>query len=304
MKLTKTITSKEDLTLWADDEKNWWNKFSDIMNIQWELDHSFNKVIRRSLKLEYTRFLGFENETVLDFGCGAGLYSIELAESGLNVTGLDSSHVQIEKARELAQKKGLNNVEFYCGSLDDLDAIEGKKFDAVFLSAILHHLPYIEIQRLIDVLHKITVDGARLFMYEPIYVQSEASKTNIFDKIINGLMIITLFKIPNLFNLHTKAALMARKDGYNGLSPHEAPIEMNELIKLLSDKFKLVEIKAAHVYSLNFAMQSMLLVPWYRNLIRPIVYPLKFVDFLMSQSKWASISHKDRFILCSIKCEK
>ncbi|MFA6636785.1 MAG: class I SAM-dependent methyltransferase [Candidatus Omnitrophota bacterium] len=44
---------------------------------------------------------------ILDVGCGTGRHSIELTKRGYNVTGVDLSENQIERAREKAKKAGL-----------------------------------------------------------------------------------------------------------------------------------------------------------------------------------------------------
>lgn len=46
-------------------------------------------------------------DSVLDLGCGPGLYTERLAERGLNVTGVDYSRRSIEYATDSAREKGL-----------------------------------------------------------------------------------------------------------------------------------------------------------------------------------------------------
>ena len=45
---------------------------------------------------------------ILDIGCGTGRHSIELTKRGYNVTGIDLSDSQLEKAREKAAMQNLN----------------------------------------------------------------------------------------------------------------------------------------------------------------------------------------------------
>ena len=48
----------------------------------------------------------FENKTVLDFGCGYGTLSVEIAESGAKkVLGIDLEEKNIEFAEENLKKK-------------------------------------------------------------------------------------------------------------------------------------------------------------------------------------------------------
>ncbi len=62
-----------------------------------------------------------EGEYVLDLGCGRGmdtfLSSKLVGESGL-VIGVDNNYKMIEKAREIAEKKGFDNVEFRLGEIE------------------------------------------------------------------------------------------------------------------------------------------------------------------------------------------
>jgi 2-polyprenyl-3-methyl-5-hydroxy-6-metoxy-1,4-benzoquinol methylase len=45
---------------------------------------------------------------ILDIGCGTGRHSIEMAKRGYEVTGIDLSESQLNRAKEIAAKEGLN----------------------------------------------------------------------------------------------------------------------------------------------------------------------------------------------------
>jgi SAM-dependent methyltransferase len=73
---------------------------------------------------------------VLDIGCGAGVPADRLlVDRGLQVTGIDISPVQIERARALVPE-----ATFVCGDIVDVD-IERQGFDAVVSLYALIHLP-------------------------------------------------------------------------------------------------------------------------------------------------------------------
>lgn len=65
---------------------------------------------------------------ILDLGCGRGRHSISFGERGYRVTGLDLSETAIKKARDTADQKGLENVQFVIG--DMREALDDT-FDAV-----------------------------------------------------------------------------------------------------------------------------------------------------------------------------
>ena len=74
--------------------------------------------------------IGPDRRTILDLGCGPGLYAERLAQSGYTVTGVDFSANSIVYARERAKKLGLN-IDYSC--LNYLDMAYREQFDAVLM---------------------------------------------------------------------------------------------------------------------------------------------------------------------------
>lgn len=70
------------------------------------------------------------DSTILDLGCGPGLYTEQLAERGHSVTGVDISTNSIQYAQESAQKKGLNIIY---RNQDYLDLDERETFDLILM---------------------------------------------------------------------------------------------------------------------------------------------------------------------------
>ncbi|MVO99041.1 class I SAM-dependent methyltransferase [Paenibacillus lutrae] len=75
-----------------------------------------------------------QGESVLDLGCGTGSLSVELAELGADVTGVDLSETMIEQAR--LKYPGLR---FEVGDMRSYRS--HRPFDAVFSNAALHWVP-------------------------------------------------------------------------------------------------------------------------------------------------------------------
>ena len=70
-------------------------------------------------------------EQILDVGCGTGQLTVEIAESGAEVTGIDSSAAMVEQARRNAP-----NLRF---EVQDVCRLPYRQeFDAVFSNAVLH----------------------------------------------------------------------------------------------------------------------------------------------------------------------
>ena len=79
-----------------------------------------------------------KGKSILDLGCGFGCESILLAKEGAVVHGIDISEESIKKAKDLANKEGVD-VVFEVANVDTLDFKE--EFDVVFFKAALHHFP-------------------------------------------------------------------------------------------------------------------------------------------------------------------
>lgn len=76
---------------------------------------------------------------VVDFGCGTGVLSVELARWAHRVTAVDRSAVALEAARIRAKREGLNNIQFVEADLHALPKNLGGK-DLVVISQSLHHV--------------------------------------------------------------------------------------------------------------------------------------------------------------------
>ncbi|HLH88596.1 MAG TPA: TIGR04290 family methyltransferase [Xanthobacteraceae bacterium] len=79
--------------------------------------------------------------TVLDIGCNAGFYAIEMKRRGAaRVVGIDSDESYLTQARFAAKVSGLD-IEFRQLSVYDVAAL-GERFDIVLFMGVLYHLRY------------------------------------------------------------------------------------------------------------------------------------------------------------------
>jgi len=78
-------------------------------------------------------------KTVLDIGCNAGFYSMEMKRRGAaRVVGIDSEDMYLEQARFAAAVSGME-IEFHKLSVYDVAQL-GEKFDFVIFMGVLYHL--------------------------------------------------------------------------------------------------------------------------------------------------------------------
>ncbi|HEY0035261.1 MAG TPA: TIGR04290 family methyltransferase [Longimicrobium sp.] len=79
-------------------------------------------------------------KTVLDVGCNAGFYSMEMKRRGASrVVGIDSEDLYLTQARFAAEIEGYTDIEFHNMSVYDVAKL-GQKFDFVIFMGVLYHL--------------------------------------------------------------------------------------------------------------------------------------------------------------------
>ncbi len=107
--------------------------------------------------LDLTRKL--EPKSILDFGCGTGWVSKELASNGYNVTGIDTSSSLIRSAVQTDSVKS----QFLVGDCMNLP-FQDNSFDLVIGIAILHHL---DLEQGLQECYRILTPKGTLLLMEP-----------------------------------------------------------------------------------------------------------------------------------------
>ena len=79
---------------------------------------------------------------VLDAGCAAGWYAVELARRGARVTGVDSSGTLLDYAKRRVEAAKLGDqIELHMADLSEpLDFIAGHTIDGIVSSLVLHYI--------------------------------------------------------------------------------------------------------------------------------------------------------------------
>jgi SAM-dependent methyltransferase len=137
---------------------------------------------------------------VLEVGCGVGAQTIILSRNSpeASITSIDVSSESIEKARQLAEKEGLKNVEFQVANIFDLP-YEDEIFDHIFICFVLEHLKnpldaLLSVKRLLKKEGTITViegDHGSSYFYPRSYEAMKAIKCLIdIQELLGGYSLI------------------------------------------------------------------------------------------------------------------
>ena len=80
-------------------------------------------------------------ESVLDIGCGAGNFSLNLLRKipNLQVTLVDLSHPMLDRARERIRRQTSGKVRTVQADIREIP-LEERSFDIILAAAVLHHL--------------------------------------------------------------------------------------------------------------------------------------------------------------------
>ena len=104
-------------------------------------------------------------KSVLDVGCGDGVNAVVLGLIGAHVTGIDISPGAINLARERCAVNGVK-AEFICSPLEEFTDL-GRKFDIVWVDALLHHMLH-DLPATLRLLGSALAPGGVILMKEPV----------------------------------------------------------------------------------------------------------------------------------------
>jgi tRNA (mo5U34)-methyltransferase len=106
--------------------------------------------------------------SVLDIGCNAGFYSIELARRGAQVLGIDVEPLYLRQAQWAAKRLGMEDrLTFVQAQVYEL-AKEHRQFDLVWFTGVLYHLRYPTLA--LDLVRNVT---GKLMMFQTMTMPGE-----------------------------------------------------------------------------------------------------------------------------------
>jgi|GEM_PF-702662 len=190
---------------------------------------------------------------ILDAGCGAGYFALELARAGYHVTGFDIADRAVAAARQALKEnpfaEGFGSLRYEVCSF-----LEAKgRYDAVFISGVLHHL--LDLNAAVEQLHSLLEDGGVVVGYEPCHERwrgGDAAQV----ALIRGLLALTghwyepvdpdATRTKEGFHrwvgdILTEYVEERDKNEAQGQSPHDNAANGAEILKALEKKFTVLE---------------------------------------------------------------
>jgi 2-polyprenyl-3-methyl-5-hydroxy-6-metoxy-1,4-benzoquinol methylase len=116
--------------------EKFWDKVSNLFN------SSEKKIKQNSTSfktIEATKKMLDSSDVVLDYGCGPGTITIEIAESVKTMHAIDISSGMIEVAKGTAAKRNIENIDFEHSNLFD-EQYKKESFNVILAFNILHFI--------------------------------------------------------------------------------------------------------------------------------------------------------------------
>jgi|ETNmetMinimDraft_13_1059891.scaffolds.fasta_scaffold13003_4 ubiquinone/menaquinone biosynthesis C-methylase UbiE len=159
--LSKNIFLEDDRTDEEETQRVYgllWDKFDANEYVK-----EARNILQTRLKFSGFHLTSLKGKTVLDLGCGSGRFTIALASTGATkVHGVDLGKKSIEAGAKIAEKAGLENIEFRVSSVLEVP-FDDNYFDFVFCNGVLHHT--VDMEKGLNELYRVLVPGCEAFIY-------------------------------------------------------------------------------------------------------------------------------------------
>ena len=127
-----------------------------------------------------------EGDVVLDLGSGAGfdafLAAKKVGDSG-KVIGVDMTENMIEKARNLAQQYGFNNVEFRLGDIENLP-VENESIDVIISNCVINLAP--DKSKVFKESYRVFKNTGRMFVSDIVLLEELSEEQRNNEELIAG----------------------------------------------------------------------------------------------------------------------
>jgi len=135
-----------------------------------------------------------KGEVILDFGCGAGYYTIPAAKvvsKEGKVYAIDKDIESMHKLMEIAKTKGLKNIiPIHTKSEESKINLESESIDIVLIYDVLHYMEALERKKIYEEIYRILKTGGILSVYpkhrksdEPLWNLSNMELDDVIEEI-------------------------------------------------------------------------------------------------------------------------
>jgi len=200
--------------------------------------------------------LGKPDASILELGCGTGYLTLELLALGHRLTGVDLSHEMLDALRQKIPEVMQSGFTFKVSGVEDFLELDTKNYNAVVLSALLHHLYDYE-STVQKICKKLISGGCLLIFFEPLKQKVRPSLRLMSHKILARMdewfykRLMRLKKIP-LFEEDYELSDYQRRFG--GIDPNRLiellraqDMEIIDLDKYCSRRYGLPAYLATHL---------------------------------------------------------
>ncbi|HVI51945.1 MAG TPA: class I SAM-dependent methyltransferase [Candidatus Sulfotelmatobacter sp.] len=121
--------------------------------------------------------VALKGKRVLDAGCGDGGLARIMANCGAHVTGIDSSHRQLDKARAAPKVSD----EIYLDAVAQCLPFSDASFEVVIFANSLHHVPVPDQPQALAEAARVLASGGILYVSEPLAEGAFFQVTRLID---------------------------------------------------------------------------------------------------------------------------
>ena len=107
-----------------------------------------------------------KSDVALDVGTGEGIAAFKLAERVKRVYGIEIREERIAKAKETAEKNGIDNTEFSVGIAQNLE-FQDEFFNLVTCQVALHH--FAEPMKALSEINRVLKPGGKFEVSDPVF---------------------------------------------------------------------------------------------------------------------------------------
>jgi len=135
-----------------------------------------------------------EGDVVLDLGSGAGMDAILAAKRVGNkgkVIGVDMTKEMVEKARDNAKKRGVNNVEFLLGEIENLP-LKDNVADTIITNCVINLTP--DKAKTFSEAYRVLKPGGKIYLSDIVLLEELSIKQKNDKGLLSGCVAGALLK--------------------------------------------------------------------------------------------------------------